>query len=271
MRPWLERALPEDRYIDRISVTPDSPQEDEIPLASQQLLSYYHAIYFPRRFDELLRRGLFFEGAKPVETRRWARELRAFYEKLDLQATAPILLVKNPVYTARIDTLLSHWPEARFIHIRRNPFHVFVSTLHFYRRLLPELALQPYDHVELENLVAKTYLDMMARYDRARADLPEGQLAEIAYEDLETAPLAVLEQVHEQLDLEDWEDTRDRVEAYLERIAGYRKNELPVSAAQVERVERDWGPYVRRWGYRAPDVSPSAPRPGGSATTARAP
>ncbi|MEQ8750552.1 MAG: sulfotransferase, partial [Amphiplicatus sp.] len=65
--PLLERALPEHRYIDNIPVTPDSPQEDEIAVANMSDLSFYHGIYFPRAFADLVPRGLFFDGCKPEE------------------------------------------------------------------------------------------------------------------------------------------------------------------------------------------------------------
>jgi hypothetical protein len=54
-RGWLERALPEDRHVDRVAVRPDSPQEDEIPLANIQPLSVFHALYFPKHFQRLHR------------------------------------------------------------------------------------------------------------------------------------------------------------------------------------------------------------------------
>ena len=58
----LERALPKHRYIDAIPVTPASPQEDEIALASMTPISFYHGIYFPSKIHEHLRKGLFLEG-----------------------------------------------------------------------------------------------------------------------------------------------------------------------------------------------------------------
>ena len=47
LRPLLERALPRDRGLDAVAVSPGSPQEDEIPMASLQPLSAYHAFYLP--------------------------------------------------------------------------------------------------------------------------------------------------------------------------------------------------------------------------------
>ena len=62
LRPFVEQYLPEDRLIDSVRVRSDSPTEDEIALANMHTLSYYHAMYFPRRFAETYRRGLLLEG-----------------------------------------------------------------------------------------------------------------------------------------------------------------------------------------------------------------
>ena len=248
-RPWLEQALPEDRYVDKVAVTPDSPQEDEIPLANQQSLSVFHAVYFPRKFHHNFERGVFLDGVEPGEIERWARFMRAFLEKVALHQNRDCILVKNPVYTARIAQLHALFPNARFIHIRRNPYNVYASTLLYYQRLLEELALQSYDHVDLPRFVEETYVKMMTRYDRESAQLPSHLLTEVSFEELEDTPLKVLESIHKNLGLAHWAETQDRVRVYLSKITGYQKNKLQLNAEQIARVKQNWGEYVTRWSY----------------------
>ena len=62
-QPLLELALPSDRHVDNVAVTPNSPQEDSIALASMIPLSYYHGLYFPQRFQYHFDRGFFFKAA----------------------------------------------------------------------------------------------------------------------------------------------------------------------------------------------------------------
>ncbi len=126
LRPLLEKALPDDRKVDRVAVTPDAPQEDEIPLANQQPLSVFHAIYFPKHFQRHIDTGVFFDGLAERKIGRWQRLAHRFAEKIAVQQGAVRLVIKNPVYTARIARFLQIWPAAKFIHIRRNPYEVFV-------------------------------------------------------------------------------------------------------------------------------------------------
>jgi hypothetical protein len=252
LRPLLERALPEDRHVDRVAVDPDSPQEDEIPLANLQPLSVFQAVYFPRHFQRQVDRGVFFDGATPREIARWQRRARRFAEKIWLHQGRRTLLIKNPVYTARIRRLREIWPDARFVHIRRNPYVVFASTRHYYSRLLPDLALQRYEHIALDAFVLDTFTRVMARYREESAAVPPSQLVEVVYEDLDAAPIPTLARIFERLGLAGWDETRPRVEAYLERIRDYRKNAYSLSPEDIAKVEDAWGGYIRRWGYAPP-------------------
>lgn len=252
LRPLLEKALPEDRHVDRVAVDPDSPQEDEIPLANQQLLSVFQAIYFPKAFRRQIDRGVFFEGATAAEVARWQRRAQRFAETVTRHQGGRRLLIKNPVYTARIARLREIWPDARFIHIRRNPYVVFASTRHYYTSLLPDLALQRYDHVDIEAFVLDTFTRLMTRYEEESAALPENHLVEVVYEELEATPVPILADIFERLDLPGWDATRPRVEAYLETISGYRKNAYTIPAEDIAKVDAHWGDFVRRWGYAPP-------------------
>ena len=246
-RPLLEKALPEDRHVDRVAVTPVSPQEDEIPLASMQRLSVFHAVYFPRHFQRTVDRGVFFDGVDDAAVAQWARLAKRFADTVALQQRARRLVIKNPVYTARIAHLRTIWPEAPFVHIRRNPYEVFVSTRHYYRKLLPELALQPFDHVDIEAFVLDTFTRLMAAYEAQRAAVPAGRLIEVAYERLLRDPFAVLSEIHDRLGLPGWIEMQPRLLAYLDSIAGYRTNPYSITAADRAKVDAHWPDAVAAW------------------------
>jgi len=71
-QPLLELALPSDRHVDNVAVTPNSPQEDSIALASMIPLSYYHGLYFPQRFQYHFQRGVFFSRLQRERNRQLA-------------------------------------------------------------------------------------------------------------------------------------------------------------------------------------------------------
>jgi hypothetical protein len=250
----LRMGLPEDRGIDQVAVTPQSPQEDEIPIANLQPLSIFQAFYFPAKFRENFNRGVFFDSATPAEVKRWKAQMLYFFQKVAIHQGKQPLLIKNPVYMARVNLLLDIWPEARFIHIYRNPYRVYRSNMQYYPKMINELGLQPYNKADIEPTVLNAYPRMMEKlYDDVK-HLPDSQFMEVRYEEVDENPLNVLERVYAQLNLPAWPTAKYYTEAYLKSIADYSKNSYNQSLEDYEKVDKYWGKYVQQWGYGAPEV-----------------
>ncbi|WP_448586675.1 sulfotransferase family protein [Thermaurantiacus sp.] len=256
LRPALERALPESRFIDAIPVTPTSPQEDEIALANMSPLSFYHAIYFPRAFDHFLARGLFFEGASPALIEAWKAAFGLFLRKLAYLQGKP-LLIKNPVYTARPAMLAALFPGAKFIHIHRDPFEVALSMRNFWRRLLEVFALQPWDHVDIDQTVLAVFDRMMARFEAETQGWGPPRFVEVAYADLDQHPLATVEGIYRALELPGFEAAAPRVQRYLARLGTYARNRFRGEAPFIRSVEQSLARWIAKWGYRTPDIQAS--------------
>jgi hypothetical protein len=252
IRTVLESHLPSDRLIDNIPVTPDSPQEDELPLALMSTVSYYHGLFFPSRFEHHFNRGIFFEGCTPEEIEDWRDTFSYFLRKVALVQPGLPLLLKNPVHSVRIPMLRRMWPDARFIHIHRNPYVVYPSTRRTFGTLLDSFALQDHGHVDLDRFVLDLYPRLMNRLVEDARDLPPSHYAEIRFEDFEREPMAELERVHRDLDLPGWPEAKPRFRAYLDSIQGYRKNSHRYPPEDVARVAEHWEPLIRRWSYAPP-------------------
>jgi len=250
--PLLERALPEHRYIDNIPVKPDSPQEDEIAIANMSEVSFYHGIYFPRAFAENVQRGLFFDGCSTADIRGWRRQFTYFLRKLYLHQGEKPLLIKNPVYTGRFAMLREMFPGAKFIHIHRNPYDVFISMRNFYQKLLKEFALQSYDHVDIDEAILSIYDRMMRAYESDAQSVSAEQLIELRYDDLDASPLESVEKVYGELGLPGFEEARGAFEQYLASIKSYKKNKFDYSDEAAAKVEARLGRYIEKWGYERP-------------------
>lgn len=250
--PLLERALPEHRYIDNIPVTPESPQEDEIAIANMSEASFYHAIYFPKNFAENIQRGLFFDGCSPADIRGWRKQFTYFLRKLYLYQDKKPLLIKNPVYTGRLALLREMFPGAKFVHIHRNPYDVFLSMRNFYEKLLKEFALQSYQHVDIDEVILTVYNRMMRNYEEDAKLVPAEQLVELSYEELDTAPMDALAKVYEGLALPGFDTSRLSFETYLSSVKSFKKNKFSYSDDAARKVEARLGRYIEKWDYSRP-------------------
>ncbi len=256
-RPLLERKLPADRFIDRIPVTPDSPQEDEVAIANMTRMSFYHGLYFPQSFESHFNRGVFFDGCSQADVEEWKHAFIHFLTKVWLQQGQRPLLIKNPVYTARMAMLCDLFPGAKFIHVYRNPYEVLRSMQNFYEKLLRQFALQDYEALPIDRVILNTYSRMMTQLIEDTERLPADSFIEIRYERLERQPLAEVERVYQTFKLSGFGEARPALESYLASVRSYKKNRYAYSEDSLGLVEREWGRFLDRWHYQRPGVGDS--------------
>ena len=249
--PFLTRLIPDERGIDPMAVTPTAPQEDEIGLAAMTAPSYYHGVYGPRAFRAQMARGLFFDGCEAAEIARWQRALRLFTEKVSLNAGGARVLIKNPAHTAKIPWIREIWPEAKFVHIVRDPHHVYQSTQRMFTDLLDMLALQEIDPEQVQASIHETYPRMMDRVTADLATLPPGQAVQVRFEDLEANPLGTVAHIAADLGLDDPEGLLAAAHAHLGEVADYRSRTREVPDEVARAVETHWGTQRARLGYSA--------------------
>lgn len=234
--------------VSDLFMLPRRVQEDEIALMNLTGYSPYMDWCFPESQIDYSR-YLTFDRAEPAELSTWKESLRWYLQALTIRYRKPILL-KSPPHTARVKHILDVFPDARFIHIRRNPYNVFVSTVRLLRDIDPVFRLRARRRPIPQEGVLHTYEEM---YQALFADLdqiPPGQFVEIAYEDLEVEPVEQLRRIYGAVNLGDFDRVEPQVRGYLESISGYRKNRhRPLDPATRSKIAARWAFVFDRWGY----------------------
>src|SRR5690606_3149443 len=93
--PWSSFALPKHRRFDRMAVSWDRPQEDELALVNSALPGPYERFAFPQRHVALERKWLDLEGLSDAEQARWGQTLLRLYRRL-LVVRDGRLVLKSP-------------------------------------------------------------------------------------------------------------------------------------------------------------------------------
>lgn len=236
------------RPHDHVAIDFGVPNEDELAILNDSGISPYLSWVFPRRAEEY-DRYLTFRGVSVAEVAHWKQSLLRFLQKLTRKHDRPIVL-KSPPHTARIRLLLELFPDARFVHICRDPYTVFRSTRHMYETTMKYWRLQSSSFDNLDDRIIAVYRTMYDVYFDERSAIPTGQHCELAYEALESDPLGQVAVVYKTLGLDGFDSVRPRHEHYLQSIAGYRKNRHPaLPDALRERLAREWQRSFEEWGY----------------------
>ncbi len=250
--PLMRHFVPAKRPMDNMELALDLPQEEEYATCNLCENSLYVGWYFPKRMRELFQKYVLFENAPPELVERWKQVYLGVLKKATLHAGGKPLLLKNPANTARIAQLLEMFPNARFIHIHRDPHAVFRSTQRLHRSVYDMVGLQQVGDGEIQDTVLHIYRELMGRYLDTRSLIPAGNLVEVRYEDLEQRPIGEMERVYAALRLPGWEAVRPRMEAHMAAQKSYEKNRHVFTPGDIARVRDEWQFAFDQWGYTHP-------------------
>ncbi len=248
----IERILPQTRGMDNVSLTLDSPQEEEMALGNMNPLCYYNCYYFPDKIREHYRRSVLLDGLKKDELERFAYAYSYLLRKLTLANDGKRLLLKNPASTTRARWLKTIFPNARFIHIVRNPYNVFCSTVKHYGQTMPAFAWQTYEDLDFESITLENYRLLMERYLQELPAIPAEDLIEVSYEAIERNPMQGIEKIYDFHGLPVDREAFKGIEAYIHEQRNYRRNVYRLTPRQVERIKDQWGFALDYWNYDIP-------------------
>lgn len=262
-RRGLRFMLPRTRPMDAMRVGFDRPQEDEIALALLGAPSSFLSLAFPNRPPQ--HPGSPDLGPlSPAERAAWQRTLRWFLAAL-LVARPGRLVLKSPQHTFRIRELLELFPQARFVHLVRDPAAVFPSTVHFWSRMAEVHSLQEPTFAGLEENVLTTYAAMHRRLEETRPLVPPERFLEIRYEGLVADPVGTVRSIYDRFAWPGFESLEPALRGSADRGRRYRPNRHCLAPAQARALAARWGDIFRRQGYPLPECgagdSPSGDRP----------
>ncbi len=240
--------LPKQRFMDNIRQDAAIPYEEEWALCVLTAQSPYVGWSFPHRIDHY-EKYLTFRELPAAEATRWKAALLTFVKKVTYKYQRPLIL-KSPPHTCRVKLLLELFPGARFVHIHRNPYAVFQSTQHLWSMARPYCQLQSAANDNVQERILKQYRLMHDAWFEERALIPEGNLHELRYEDLEQDPIGEVRKIYQALSLPDMSVVEAPLKAYVASLADYQKNRHTELAPEIkQRVAREWSPAFEAWGY----------------------
>lgn len=252
-RPFIKTVMPDKRPSDNVRLNVDFPQEEEFALSGMDSHSYYRFMYFPNDYKKHYDESTALKRLTPDEQDHFKTSYRDLVHQAHYNIPGDLMIIKNPINTARIEFLHELYPNAKWIHIYRNPYTVFRSTLKFFTELLPTLWFEKVSPEFIKSFVVETYTKLYKDFDSALERHPEINMVELKFEDFEKDPIRKLEELYSQLGLEGFEDSREAFEQYVGSQKRYTKNKYQFPADLVKLVDANWGEYVKRWGYSVPD------------------
>jgi hypothetical protein len=246
---WLTSLLPSRRPADNMALGWDKPQEDEFALCLLGMPSPYLTIAFPNQPPQDQEAQDL--DAMSLRTRvAWKQTFVRFLRQLTFKDPRRLVL-KSPTHSCRIPTLLGLFPDARFIHIVRDPYVVFPSTVNLWRTMYETHGLQTPTFAGLEEYVFRSFTHVYERIEQGKKLIPPDQFHELRYEDLVSDPVGEMRRLYESLALGEFDKVQPALLDYLREHAGYRTNHYPRLNPELRaEICRRWGEVIRRYGYK---------------------
>ncbi len=259
--PMIRWMLPSQRPMDAMALGWDRPQEDEFALVNLGQPSPYLAWAFPNHgpvSDEYLD----LRSITQAERESWKRTWREFVQRLALRSGSRDggsrrIVLKSPTHTARVRTILEVFPDAKFIHIVRDPLVLFPSTVRLWKSLSEVQGFQipREDAGWIEGHVLDTFVRMYECFEQDRELVPAGRLIDVRYEDLVADPVGKMGDIYQRLELGDFGSVEPAIAEYSANSRDYKTNQYTLPAEVADRVRGRWGPYFQRYGYNGHSVA----------------
>jgi hypothetical protein len=242
------KLVPPTRPMDNMVQSFATPQEDEFAPLLLTLYSLYLGVSFPRR-EEFYTRYLTFHDVPQEEVDRWKRQFIWFCKKLAMRNSNQLLL-KSPAHTARVRLLLEMFPDARFVHVHRDPYRVFQSQRHFFDTTAWYTYLQKPDLSQVDEGILSRYQVMYDAYFDDLPRIPKEHICEVSFLELERDPLGTVRDIYQRLSIPGFDQFEPALNRYLATLAGYQKNQFaPLDDRTRALVADRWSRSFDAWGY----------------------
>ena len=252
--PWVTRLffflIPKQRPMDNMAAGWQRPQEDEFALMVMGAHSPYTRMAFPNnppRDSEYLN----MEGVPEKDLENWKAKLKSYVKLLTYKYGGKQIIMKSPPHTGRIKYLAEMFPGAKFVHISRHPYSIYPSTCRLWPALDDAQGFQIPKNQQLVDYVHDCFDRMYSGYDAQYDSIDPDNIMDVRYEDLVADPVGVIENIYDTLELADYGNVREKIQAFADEQKDYRTNVHNMDDETKQEIRQRWSKYFTRYGYES--------------------
>ncbi len=248
---FLSKSFNVKNPFHRIPLTWHSCGEEDVGLTG--MVSPYALQWgylFPEKINQYFEKYVLFKNISNDEIQHWKNAYLYLLKKLSIANKNRQLVLKNPPNTARIQMLLSLFPDAKFIYIYRNPFEVFASNKRLWQMTRDNYMLGGSRSVNFSNIILDSYSTMMNRYLQDKILIPPGQLMEIRYESLIENPVDSMKKIYQNVNLGDFNYCEPAITAYAYKQKNYPIVKHDLSHDEQNLISEKWKRFFAYYNYQ---------------------
>ena len=241
--------MPKERPSDKIKLDVELPQEDEFAVSNYTNISHYNFFFFPNDYKKIYSEAIRFEKNNE---KLWLSKYSEILNRIFQYTRKSKIIIKNPSNTARIKSLLKKYPNAKFIHIYRNPIFVYLSTLKFFSELFPSVNLQNIDNETLKKLIIYNYKEIYKDFYNYKSLIPKGNLIELKFEDFRKNPSIYLKDIYKTIGIEFKNKDLNELSLYLNNQKKHKMNTYTIDKSTLEKLNKEFKFSFKKMNYNIP-------------------
>ncbi len=137
-----------------------------------------------------------------------------YLKVMDSMKSAPRWLLKSPSHLAHVDVIKKIYPDAKFIHIHRDPMKSLASGA----SLTSAIRKKYVDKIQLSAAgyeVAHANTSAINRYMKQRDHIPDADIVDVYFHELMSDPKALVEKIYQHFGFKFDEEINNRIDKYL--------------------------------------------------------
>ncbi|MES0490702.1 MAG: sulfotransferase [Leptospirales bacterium] len=226
----------------------DMPEEEDTYLASHgSKYSVAWSFIFPVSSSRLYRRHIEFN--EPGSKDKWMKRYTYLLKKILYKRRKKQLLLKNPSSTARINTLLEMFPNAKFIYIYRNPIYVYSSSCRVFEKAEQHVSVQRFGKQDTEDAIFDFYELTMDHYQRGSKNIPKKNLIEIRYEDFINKKYETVKHIYKKLNIPGFNLAEKSIVELVDKENSFKPTTHKFPEEKYLQLEKKFHKYIKLLGY----------------------
>ena len=247
----MNKIMPKQRPSDGMKLGVDLPQEDEFAVTNFYNISHYLFFYFPNNYKKYYNEAIKFQS-NSINENKWIANYDKIIKRILLYMNKKQILIKNPSNTSRISSILSKYPDAKFIHIHRNPYYVYLSTYKFFYELFPSVNLQVVKDDTIHKLILYNYKNMYNDYFKQYKFIPKRNLIDIKFNDFKENPLDIIKNIYDKFSIRTYDTSKQDFINYIDENSSHKMNTYKIKKDRLLEIKNEFSIIIKKLKYTVP-------------------
>lgn len=245
----VKNHLPAKRPMDDLELNANLPYEEEYAIANLSPYSFYHGWYFPKNWKYYFDEYVLFKNTTNEIIENWMKTYDYYLKKISYKNKGKHILLKSIVNTAKIKHILELYPDAKFIHIHRDPYKVYQSTWKLYQKILPIFSFQHINTKMTDDLILYCYREIFKKYLAEKELIPKENLVEIGYTEFVKNPVETLSETYKIFNMKGFETAKPFFDKYVYQHRNYKPDTYTFDEQIKKKVYNEWKFMFDAYGY----------------------